>query len=96
MEFGLSLDGPPAAWFKTQPLSSFPSFETPASKFRKLFQSHVPLKQLHVAYYLAAQNEGEHITDFYMHFYSLMQRLPTLPAIDGQIHTFLWGVATGL
>ena len=46
MEFGLSLDGPPATWFKAQPLTTFTTFDNLVARFKKLFQRHEPLKQL--------------------------------------------------
>ena len=68
MEFGLSMDGPPATWFKTQPLTTFTTFDSLAACIKKLFQRRVPLKQLRIAYYLAVQADGEHITVNYMRF----------------------------
>ena len=51
VEFGLSLDGPPATWFKAQPLTTFTTFDSLAARFKKLFQRRVLLKQLCIAYY---------------------------------------------
>ena len=86
MEFGLSLDGPPTTW---QPLTTFTTFDSLAAHFKKLFQRRVPLKQLCIAYYSAMLVEGEHITNYYMRFQTLMQHVPTPPSEEDRINTFI-------
>ena len=81
---------------KAQPLSPFLTFKALALRCHKIFQRCALVKHLCIAYYSAALEDGEHITDFYMRFHSLMQRLPTTPPTDNQIDTFTWGVRSPL